>query len=349
MNKLKVALIGAGQIARVSHIPAYLKTDCVELVGICDMRLQAARQMAQDFSIPAYFDNHLDMLEAVKPDAVSVCVPNKFHCQITLDALQAGCHVLCEKPPAITAEEAKLMADTALTCGKLLSYGFHLRYDPGVRLLKQKIQSGELGSIYAAEAKWLRRRGVPGWGCFTNKAIQGGGPLIDIGAHVLDLALYLMDYPEIDYVCAGMFDAIGKSGCNGFMGAWDPEKFTVEDALFAQIHFKNGAILRLDTSFALNMQLKDVRSIVIYGDKQGASLFPLEIYGGGDGEAYNQTYPFEHKAELHDVEIASFVHACLGKEELLVTAQQGAYLQFVIEMLYESAQARKPVYAHLDE
>ena len=345
MNRLKVALIGAGQIARVSHIPGYLKTGRVELAGICDTRLEAAQQLAREFGIPAAFNNHQAMLECVKPDAVSVCVPNKFHCAVTLDALRAGCHVLCEKPPAITAEEAAHMARAAEAAGRLLSYGFHLRYGKGVQLLKQKIDAGEFGDIYAAEAKWLRRRGVPGWGCFTNKAIQGGGPLIDIGAHVLDLAVYLMDYPQIDYVCAEMYNAIGKTGCNGFMGSWDPEKFTVEDALFAQIRFKNGAVLRLDTSFALNMKEKDERSVKLFGDRQGASLFPLEIYAGGDGEAYNQTYPFENGGDLHDAEIASFVRACLGEGELLVTAQQGAYLQHLIELLYTSAETHRPVFA----
>ena len=344
MKTLKVAVIGAGQIARVSHLPAYRKMQGVEVVGVSDVRLESAKALAEEFGIPVYEDDHRRMLEACKPDIVSVCVPNKFHCAITVDALNAGANVICEKPPAITVEEAEQMAEAARRNGRLLTYGFHMRYGDQVAQVKRMIERGELGRVYAARAAWLRRRGVPGWGVFTNKAIQGGGPLIDIGAHVLDLAAYLLDYPEVDYVCASAFDEIGKTGRNGFFGGWDPEKYTVEDALFGQICFKNGVVLRLDTSFALNMKEKDERSLVLYGQKQGVSLFPLEVYGGGDEPAWNRSYPFEKADELHERELFEFVAACRGEKPLLVTAEQGVYIQKLIHMLYESAQTHKPVF-----
>ncbi len=343
MKKLKVALIGAGQIARVSHIPNYKEMKEVTVAGICDTRLDSAKALAEQFAIPAWYDDHRRMLEEVKPDIVSVCVPNKFHCELTVDALRAGCHVLCEKPPALSGQEAELMERTAGEQGKLLSYGFHLRHGQAVSLLKNKIDRGELGRIYAVNASWMRRRGIPGWGCFTNREIQGGGPLIDLGAHVLDLALYLLDYPEVDYVCADMFDLIGRQGGTGFMGKWDAATFSVEDALFGYIRFRNGTVLRLDTTFAINMRDKDVRKVSIFGDKQGADLFPLEIYSGEDGEIWNQQYPFEESEDLHKKELMQFVNACLGKEELLVTGKQGSYVQRLIEKLYESARQRRPV------
>lgn len=344
-GKLKVALIGAGQIARVSHIPNYKEMEDVTVAGICDTRLESAKALAEQFGIPSYYNNHEQMLQEVKPDIVSVCVPNKFHCALTVDALRAGCHVLCEKPPALSVSEAETMNRTAQEQGKLLSYGFHLRHGRGVRYLKEKIGQGEFGRIYSVNAAWLRRRGIPGWGCFTNKEIQGGGPLIDIGAHVLDLALYLLDYPEIDYVCADMFDFIGKQGGMGLMGKWNPDTFSVEDALFGYVRFKNGAVLRLDTSFALNMRERDVRRLSIFGDKKGADLFPLEIYSGEDGEIWNQQFPFEENEDLHKKELVQFVNACLGKEELLVTGRQGVYVQNVIEKLYRSAETGRPVIA----
>lgn len=343
MEKLRIALIGAGQIARVSHIPNYKEMDGVEVAGICDTRLLSARDMADQFDIPAYYDNHEQMLKEVKPDIVSICVPNKFHCPMTIDALRAGCHVLCEKPPALSGEEAERMDRTAKEQGKLLSFGFHLRHSRGVGYLKDKIDRGEFGRIYAVNAAWLRRRGIPGWGCFTNKEIQGGGPLIDLGAHVLDIALYLLDYPEMDYVCADMFDLIGRQGGAGLMGKWDSKAFSVEDALFGYIRFKNGAVLRLDTSFALNMREKDVRKVSIFGDKKGADLFPMEIYSGEDGEIWNQQFPFEEKEDLHKKELVHFVNACMGKEQLLVTGEQGVYVQKVIEKLYQSAEAGRPI------
>ena len=163
--------------------------------------------------------------------------------------------------------------------GLLLSYGFHFRASEHVAFLKKPLTTGKMGEIYHAEVKWHRRRGIPGWGCFTNKAIQGGGPLIDIGAHMLDSALYLMDYPEISYVCATYSDRIGKTSKAGLMGSWDPDKFTVEDSLFGFIRFKNG------TSLELRPLLQSTRKNEIREASEslalvrGASVFPLE-YGG---------------------------------------------------------------------
>lgn len=344
MDTMKVAVIGAGQVARVSHLPAYQAMEGVQVVGISDVKLENARELAQAFTVPAYFDDHRKMLEQCRPDAVSVCVPNKFHCAVTLDVLRAGAHVLCEKPPAMTVEEAEEMAEAARQTGRLLSFGFHLRYGQNVRVLKEMIRRGDLGKIYAANAEWIRRRGIPGWGTFTNKAVQGGGPLIDIGAHVLDLAVYLMGYPQVDYVCAEMYDGIGTTGRNGFFGAWAPEKYTVEDALFGQIRFQSGETLRVSSAFALNIREKDRRQVSLYGDKMGADLFPLELYGGGDGPQWNRSYPFEQTEDLHTTELNAFVRACRGEDPLLVTPEQGVYVQKLIQALYASATTHKPVF-----
>ena len=343
MKKLRMAIIGSGQIAQVTHIPNYQSMDEVEIAGICDTRLEAARSAADKFHIANYYDSHKKMLEELKPDAVTICVPNKFHSSITLDALESGCHVFCEKPPAITTEEAEAMEKKAEEKGLLLSYGFHFRASEHVAFLKKAIDDGKMGEIYHAEVKWHRRRGIPGWGCFTNKAIQGGGPLIDIGAHMLDSAFYLMDYPEISYVCATYSDRIGKTSKAGLMGSWDPDKFTVEDSLFGFIRFKNGTSLELQTSFAINQKERDTRSIRIFGSCQGASVFPLEIWGEENGQLYDREYPFMEMRDWHMDLDRNFVQACLGEADLLVTAEQGSYIQKVIGMLYQSAETGKPV------
>lgn len=200
-----------------------------------------------------------------------------------------------------------------------------------------------MGTIYHAQVQWLRRRGIPGWGSFTNKEIQGGGPLIDIGAHMLDTALYLMDYPEISYVCATCSDRIGKTEYTGLMGDWNPEKYTVEDGLFGFIRFEDGSSLELKTSFAINQKERDVRSIRLYGSKEGADVFPLQIYGAEDGQLYDQTLPFMEMKDWHEVLDRNFVLACMGKEEILVTAHQGTYIQKVICALYRSAESGMPV------
>lgn len=349
MKKLKMAVIGAGQVAQVTHIPNYKKMETVEIAAVCDNNMEAAKGTAQKFDIHAYYNSHTEMLEHEKPDAVTVCVPNKFHCQIVKDALNCGCHVLCEKPPAITASEAKEMEALAAEKNLLLSYGFHFRHSSQVAFLKQMIEHREMGTIYHAEVKWNRRRGIPGWGNFTNKEMQGGGPLIDIGAHMLDAALYLMDYPEMAYVCANASNLLGKESKAGLMGTWDPQKFTIEDGLFGFVQFKNGASLQIQTTFALNCKARDERNILLFGSKAGASVFPLEVYGEEHGQLSNREFPFMELKDLHEKSDARFVNACLGHEELLVTATQGSYIQELICALYRSAELQMPYKMENDE
>lgn len=343
MKKLRVAIVGAGQVARKSHIANYKLLKDVELVAISDVNLESAKIAAEQSSIPLYFGSHIEMFEIAKPDAISICVPNKFHCEITCDALEKGIHVLCEKPPAITIEEAIKMDNLANKYNCLLTYGFHFRHGGNVKLLKEKINQGEFGEVYGANVQWIRRRGIPGWGNFINKDIQGGGPLIDIGAHMLDLAVYFMDYPKIDYVCATSHDKIGKKFSIGLMGNWEPKNFTIEDALFGFIKFSNGASINLETAFALNIKEKDIRNVQLFGDKLGASVFPLEIFGNDKDQLTNISYPFDNGNDLHSMEINNFVNACLGNEELIVTSKQGIYIQTLICSLYESANTGKPV------
>lgn len=344
MAKLRAAIIGAGQIARKSHIPNYLSMgDEVEIVGICDRNIEAARTAAIESGIPYWSSDHKEMLDMVNPDIVNVCVPNKFHFTAVCDSLDAGCHVLCEKPPAVSYKEAELMMKKADECSKLLSYGFHLRHGENVRIMKEKALNGEFGQIYFAKAEWLRRRGIPGWGNFTNREIQGGGPLIDIGVHMLDIAAYLMDYPEIDHVSATSHDLIGKRKGVGLMGDWDPQKFNVEDSLFGFIRFKNGAGLSISTSFALNMKEKDRKSLEIYGDRLGASLFPTETFGEEGSMLTDSSYTFAKDEDLHLKSLRNFVKACRGEEKLLVTAEQGTYVQRIAEALYASAESGEAV------
>lgn len=343
MKKLRMAIIGSGQIAQVTHIPNYQTMKEVEIVGICDTRFEAARSAAEKFAIPHFYDSHGQMLQELQPDAVTICVPNKFHCPITLDALEAGCHVFCEKPPAITAEEAQCMEEKAREKGVLLSYGFHFRSSEQVRYLKEIIDRGDMGDIYHASVKWLRRRGIPGWGTFTSKEIQGGGPLIDIGAHMLDVTLYLMQYPPISYVCASAHDFLGKTSKAGLMGAWNPEKFTVEDSLFGYIQFANGASLEIKTAFAINEKERDIRNVQLYGSRLGASVFPLELHGEADGQLFDQQFPYMEMRDFHIDMDQNFVKACLGETKLLVTAAQGTYIQQLIEALYKSAESGQPV------
>lgn len=343
MKRIRMAIIGAGQIARVTHIPNYLQMDEVELTAICDTNEESAQVLSAQFQIPTYFTDYRAMLHTIKPDAVTVCVPNKFHRQITVDALNSGCHVLCEKPPAITAFAAGEMEQAALDKKRLLSYGFHFRHSQEVSIIKQLIDTNQFGDIYHARVQWLRRRGIPGWGNFTNKELQGGGPLIDIGAHMLDAAMYLMNYPEVLYVSANAGDRLIKSANAGLMGTWDKSHCSVEDSLFGFIQFQNNASLSIETSFALNMKERDLRNVQLFGDKLGASLFPLEVFGEQGSQLMDINYPFIETKDRHFACAHNFIQAVLEKEALLNQAWQGTYIQKIIEALYQSAAEKRPV------
>jgi len=340
---LRVAIIGAGQVARASHINHYQNIAGVEVVAVSDVNETAARETATIFGIACWYCDAETMLRKVQPEAVSICVPNKFHCEITCLALAYGCHVLCEKPPAITVDETKQMRDMAQKYDRILTYGFHFRHAKRVDFLKKKIDAGELGTVYAGEAVWMRRRGIPNWGNFTNRGLQGGGPLIDIGIHILDLATYLMNYPVIDYICATSSDRIGKQGGNGLMGSWNGEHFGVEDGLFGFVKFADGSSLQVRTAFAINISKKEQRSLYLYGDKKGLSVFPTGLYGEEDGQQENRVYPFDEIRDWHYDCIKHFVDCCTGHAKPLVTPRQAIYVQQMISCLYHSAEVGKPV------
>jgi len=344
MKKLRVGIVGAGNIAKTAHLPTYAKhPDLVEIVAICNTSPDKARELAEKFDIPYVFDNHKEMLEKCSLDAVSVCVPNKFHAPAAIDALNAGCHVLCEKPPAMNYQEALEMWETAGKNNKILSFNFHYRHSYEVRTLKDMIVGKEFGEVYSARVQALRRRGIPGWGNFTNKELQGGGPLIDIGIHMLDAAMYLMDFPEPDYVAAGTHQRIGNRAGIGLMGSWDPEKFTVEDSAFGFIRFKNGATLNLETSFALNIKEESLMNVHLFGEKAGASLFPLHVFSENETELTNVEFPNLQSVDKWHESIYDFIDSCVNDREPVCKAAEGVMIQKIIDAMYRSSDTGKPV------
>ncbi len=344
MEKFKLGIIGAGQLTNTTHLVNLSDITDVEVVSICDVNFDNAKKTAEKFGIMNFYSNHEEMLQKHKLDAVLICVPNKFHFKSTMDALESGCHVLCEKPPAINYEEALQMENKAKEKVLLLSYGFHFRHSKGVKVTKDKILNGEYGDIYASKAIWHRKRGTPGWGNFINKDIQGGGPLIDIGCHMLDIALYLLDYKEIDYISATANSLLAKETNVFLMGEYDKSKFTVEDNVFAFIKFKDNTNLIVETSFALNMEEKNVRDVVLYGSKKGSTLFPLKFFGEQDGLLTNEIFDYDIETDLHKKGLLNFINACKGEDTLLVKAEHGTYVQNVVSKIYESAECGKPNY-----
>jgi predicted dehydrogenase len=338
MSVLKAAILGGGHIAGQNHIPALKQlSDQVEILAICGRDLTKTRVLAGQHGIPEAFDDIHILFDTCKPDLVINCTPNNLHYDFTMEALKNGCHVLCEKPPAMTAAQAREMADLAREQGKVLAYNFQRRQTPEYLLLKKCLQSGQLGEVYHIKANYLRRRGIPGWGNFTNKAIQGGGALIDLGVHILDLALGMLDYRMPDKINGNTYDFIGKTGGKGLKGQWDPARFDVDDACFAYLSFSNNSSITLSCSFALNQKEEEIINLEVFGSKAGAVLNPFSLHTEVAGELADIRFPHLEETNPQLKNTAAFINAILGQESNICTGEEGAILQEIVDKIYQSA------------
>ena len=232
-SKVRVGVVGAGFIANSAHLPSYVELDRAELVAVCDIIPERAQAAAARYNIPYVFIDYREMLAKADLDVVSVCTPNGTHAQITIDALAAGCNVLCEKPMATTVADAEAMlAASRQSPGKLM-IAYPRPFNPILQYAKGLLQTGTLGEIYHAKALAIRRRGVPTWGSYLDRDVQGGGPLVDIGSHSLHMTLWLADKFDAVEVLATCHNLIGRQGGFNPHGPWDPEQFTVEDSALA--------------------------------------------------------------------------------------------------------------------
>jgi predicted dehydrogenase len=342
-SPLRVAIIGAGQVADKVHASYYATRSDVQMVAVMDSRPEQAQAFAERHGIPSEWQDVRTMLETVRPDVVSVCSPNRFHFEHVMAALETGCHVMCEKPPAMTPQQAEQMRTAARKAGKVLAYDFHHRFAQDTQLLREAVLNGVLGEVYFTTAQALRRCGVPGWGVFTNKSLQGGGPLIDIGIHMLDAAMYVLGFPTVKKVMAHSFQRLGNRKNSGQFGEWDPAQFTVEDALFGTIEFCNGGILRLDTSFALNIREQSIMNVSFCGEKAGATLFPAHIYTDEAGVLETLTQREEADDQRHLRSMDAFVRHVQGEPVMIADAEQGLVIQQLVAALYESAETGESV------
>ena len=274
-DTIRVGIIGCGGIANGKHMPSLKKVQGVEMVAFCDIIEERAQQAKKDYGTPdaAVYTDYRKLLEDASIDVVHVCTPNRSHSFITVDALDAGKHVMCEKPMAINSAEAMKMLDAAKRSGKLLTIGYQTRQAAQARYIKEEADKGTFGDIYFARAFAVRRRAVPTWGVFLNEYEQGGGPLIDIGTHSLDLTLWFMDNYKPKYCVGTTYHAHNRDTDQGNdWGNWDPEKFTVESSAFGFIVMENGATISLDASWALNTLETREACCMICGTKAGADM-----------------------------------------------------------------------------
>lgn len=340
--KKKVAIIGAGQVAEKVHAAYYKTRDELELVAVCDPSMERGEEFRVKNGFHKHYATAEEMFAVEKIDIVSICTPNRFHFDNVMLSLRHGAAVMCEKPPAMSASEAKAMWELADEKKVILAYDFHHRFSSEAQFLKQNVAL--LGEIYCVKATALRRSGVPGWGTFTNKEMQGGGPLIDMGIHMLDAAMFVLSFPKVKKVTAKSFQKIGTKKSMGTFGSWDPTKYTVEDSLFGFIELENGGLIELDTSFALHIKPENMLNVDFFGDLAGGSLYPAEIYTDNAGEfelLANKEEPDENK---HENSMKAFVDSVLGEGEVeLAGAEQGYRIQKIVESLYESAEKGESV------
>jgi predicted dehydrogenase len=338
MEKKKVVIIGGGNVAETVHVPYYQSREEIEIVAIVGTNVERAKNFSSKYAIPRFYTNVDEMYATEKPDMVSVCTPNRFHFESVMKALENGCNVLCEKPPAISSKDAWEMNQAAKKNNLILAYNFHHRFAEDVKMVKEKTLEGLLGEIYVTKVQATRRCGVPGWGDFTNKELQGGGPLIDLGIHMLDAAMYVLDFPAVEKVTAKQFQKIGTKKSRGALGEWDPKKFEVEDSLFGFIELEGGHLLQIETSFALNMKEASIMNVSFYGDQAGATLFPAHIHTDENGELITLYQKDKADPDRHQKSMAAFVDKCLGKDVMIADGEQGYTIQRIIEALYDSAE-----------
>ena len=357
MEKVRVGIIGCGGIANSKHMPSLKKMPEVEMVAFCDIIEEKAVKAAKEFGIPdaKVYTDYKELLADPSISVVHVLTPNREHSFITIDALHADKHVMCEKPMAKTYAEALEMLKAAKETGKLLTIGYQNRYRPDSTYLKRACENGELGEVYFAKAHAIRRRAVPTWGVFLNEYEQGGGPLIDIGTHSLDLTLWMMNNYKPKMVVGTTYKKLGqqREAANAW-GDWDPEEFTVEDSAFGFITMEDGATIILETSWALNSLDVHEAKTSLSGTKAGADMLDgLRI----NGVKYNKQYVEKPDlaaggvdffdgaaAEPQDVECRCWIDAVTKGTPLTVLPEQAAVVTQILEAIYESARTGKPVY-----
>jgi predicted dehydrogenase len=358
MSKVyRIGIIGCGGIANGKHLPSLSKLKNVEITAFCDIIEERAEEAAQKYGsddAKVYVD-YKELLQDSSIDIIHVLTPNISHAEISIASLEAGKHVMCEKPMAKTSAEAKNMVEAAKRTGKKLTVGYNNRFREDSLFMKKACESGELGHIYFAKAHAIRRRAVPTWGVFLDEDKQGGGPLIDIGTHALDLTLWMMDNYKPKIVLGTKYHELSqKENAANAWGPWDPKKFTVEDSAFGMIVMENGATIMLEASWALNSLDVDEAKCSLSGSVAGADMKNgLRI----NGEMHSRLYTNEielsaggvafydgHVESDSDLEARKWIEAIDQDKDPVVTPEQAYVVSQILEAIYESANTGKAVY-----
>ena len=347
---LRAGIVGCGAIANQKHLPSIAETGKVDVVAFCDIVPERAEKTAKDFGTKdaKVYTEYKKLIEESKLDMLYVLTPNKSHSFITIDALEAGLHVMCEKPMAKTSKEAKEMVAAAKKHNRLLTIGYQNRFRQDSLYVKKFVESGGLGDVYFSRAHALRRRAVPTWGVFLNEEEQGGGPLIDIGTHALDLTLWLTNNYKPKSVMGNVYKKLNGNGdCGNVFGPWNPGEFNVEDSAFGFITMENGATVILESSWALNVTDYSESKATLCGTKAGVDMVNgVNVNGDHLGRLYTKTVSimeggvafFMGSSKSPQVlEQEAFINAIIDGTPLTVLPEEACVVTEILEAIYESA------------
>jgi len=355
MRTVKVGIIGCGGIANGKHMPNLAKVENVEIVAFCDIVMDRAKDAKKKYGTKdaKVFKNYKSLLEMDEIEVVHVLTHNSAHAKITIAALNAGKHVMCEKPMATTSKEARAMCDAAKKSGKKLSIGYQTRSTTSFQAARNMVKNGDLGEIYYCKAPALRRRGAPTWGVFLDKEKQGGGPMIDIGTHSIDAALFVMNNYDVESVTGTTFRKLADTAMTtNEWGSWKSEEFVVEDCAIGHVKFKNGAIMIVEASWLLNIE--NPGHTVFCGTKAGIEMRGnIKINGQKDDKLFTEEYkPTSADRDLfkdkdysaEEYEARQWIHSIVNNVSPVTLPEQAAVVSEIIEAIYKSAASGKTIY-----
>ncbi len=354
---LNVGIIGTGGIFHGAHAQAWKDMPDAQVIAMCDPKPEKCAKWAAEYGVAEQhiFTDYRELLKVKGLDAVDICTPNLYHSEIAVAALEAGLHVFCEKPDAVNAAEAKRMLDAANASGKTLMVMRNNRFRPDTRWLKRFIDDGHMGEVYTGRCGWVRRRGIPGkGGWFTTKELSGGGPLIDLGVHMIDLALWLMGNPRPVAISGATYrkfaEGAGPSDSEHaqFGEAKGEGTFDVEDLAIGFIRFDNGASLQVECSWASNIEVEK-NFVELRGTKAGASVSEgvMKVFTEQSG-ALCDLAPIPAKAKghwsgAHAANIKHFVEVVFGRAKPTNTPTDGLHMIQILSAFYESAETGREV------
>ncbi len=331
MEKTKIGIIGLGGIAQLVHLPNFTKMDNVVVTSVAEINKNRLNTIADKFNILERYTDYNEMLEKSDIEAVVIATPTSTHKEVSIAGLKAKKDILVEKPLARTFAEAKPIVDAAKKNKKKIMVGMNLRFRPDAMLLRSILNSGEIGEPFYIKCSWIRRQSsAQKW--FTIKEESGGGVIIDLGISLLDLSLWILDYPPVDSVTTQCFYQNTKN---------------VEDTSLSFLRCKNSSVINIETSWSLQVE-KDIFNLIVYGTKGSASMNPFRIYKKIDEQFIDLT-PSQAESALsafkksYQNELKSFIGAVRGLNPVFSSGDEALSRMKVVDAMYQSSKQKTEI------